>query len=344
MSHTDSPDSVLRPLGLDDDRLAELAALGDPGLRPARCVRVDRGSVLALTEDGVVRLHVREPLASGDWLAVRDGVVARRLERRTEIARRRPGRGSSRQVLAANVDLVLVVCGLDRPLRSGRVRRLVALARGGGADAALVLTKADLASDPDAIAAALAASLGLEATAVSAQEPGGVDRVAQLAAPDRTLALLGESGAGKSTLVNALADTARATGAVRGGDAKGRHTTTARELVPLPGGGAVLDTPGMREVGLPDSAGLDAAFEEVAAVAAGCRFRDCRHEGEPGCAVAAAVAVGLLDAAEVDRMVAMRVEAEAAELRADEHERRRHERRFAKAVNSAQRMKRRRRR
>jgi ribosome biogenesis GTPase len=291
----------------------------------------------------VVRLLAREPLASGDWLAVDEGRIAHRLERRTEIARRRPGRGSGRQVLAANVDLVLIVCGLDRPLRSGRIRRLVALARGGGADAALALTKADLVTGPDEVAAALTASIGLEATAVSASESRGLDALAALAAPDRTLVLLGESGAGKSTLVNALADTGRATGAVRGGDGKGRHTTTARELVPLPGGGALLDTPGLREVGLPDAAGLDAAFEEVAAVAAGCRFRDCAHGDEPGCAVRAAVAAGLLDGAEVDRMVAMQVEAAAADLRANEHERRRHERRFARMARSAQRDKRHRR-
>ncbi len=333
------PPPALAGIGWDDARRAEIAALGT-GLRPARCIRVDGASALALTADGLERVRARVPIATGDWLAVGER-WARRMERRTEIARRAPGgRAGARQVIAANVDLLIAVCGLDRPLRIGRVQRSIALARGGGARAHVLLTKADLVADPDAIAAGLSASVGVDVGVVSAIDGSGLAALAALAAPDRTVALVGESGAGKSTLTNALVDARRAVGEVRGGDAKGRHTTTARELVPLPGGGALIDTPGLREVGVADVAGVEAAFGEITAIARACRFGDCRHEGEPGCAVCAAAEVGLLDREDVARMAAMRREAQAAELRADEHERRRHERRFARVAREAQRHKR----
>lgn len=339
--HEDSRTKVdLAAMGWDEGRGRELAALGDERLAPARCMRVDRGSALVLGIGGPARVSTRQPLATGDWLALEGERVGHRLERRTEIARRSAGRTGGRQTLAANVDVLLVVCGLDRPVRVGRLQRSIAIARSGGAEARLVLTKADLHPDPEALAAALGASLDVPVLAVSAAQGAGVEGLRSLAAPDRTLALIGESGAGKSTLVNAVAGTDRATGAVRGADAKGRHTTTARELIPLSGGGALLDTPGLREVGLVDVGGVEAAFADLLAVAGACRFRDCRHEGEPGCAVRAAVDAGALEAADLDRLIAMRREAEAAELRADEHERRRHERRFARVVRDAQHRKR----
>jgi len=333
----------LSEIGWDARRRDEIAVLG-AGLRPGRCVRVDGSSALALTARGIERVRAREPIATGDWLAV-GAPWARRMERRTEIARRAPGgRAGARQVLAANVDLLVAVCGLDRPLRIGRVQRSIALARGGGADAHVVLTKADLHADPEAVAAGLSASVGVGVGVVSAVTGSGVAPLAALAAPGLTVALIGESGAGKTTLVNALVGARRAVGEVRGGDAKGRHTTTARELVPLPGGGALIDTPGLREVGVADAAGVEAAFGGITAIAEACRFGDCRHDGEPGCAVRAAADAGLLDPEDVARMVAMRREAEAAELRADEHARRRHERGFAKVVREAKRHKRGRRR
>ncbi len=324
------PHPGLAAIGWDPDRRRELADMGVDRLVPARILRVDRGSVLALTPDGPVRATAREPLAAGDWVALDGPRVARRLARRSEIARHAVGGRSGAQVLAANVDLLVVVCGLDRPLRPGRVRRFAALARAGGAEPVVALTKADLHPDPAAVAAGLRSALGVGALALSALTGAGLDPLATLAAPDRTLALVGESGAGKSTLTAALAGIERATRAVREGDHKGRHTTTARELVPLPGGGALVDTPGLREVGVLDLSGVEEAFADVLEVAGACRFRDCAHESEPGCAVRAAAAAGLVDPAELDRLAAMRREAAAAELRANEHELRRHGRQGAR--------------
>lgn len=330
------PHPVLAAVGWDPARQDELAGLLDDRLTPGRCIRVDRGRALVLTAAGTLHVPAREPVATGDWLALAPGPrIARVLARRTQVARRPAGRRSAPQVLAANVDLLLVACGLDRPVREGRIRRFCALAAAGGVAAHVVLTKADLHPDPGALAAGLARATGLPVHVASAATGAGLGPVAALAAGGRTLALAGESGAGKSTLIAALSGADRATGAVRPGDAKGRHVTTARELVPLPGGGALVDTPGLREVGLAAEAGLEAAFADIAAVAAGCRFRDCTHEVEPGCAVRAAAEAGLVDPAEVDRMAAMRREARAAELRASTHELRRHARRFARAARAA---------
>ena len=173
----------------------------------------------------------------------------------------------------------------------------------------------------------------------------GVDEIAARAAPARTVVMLGESGAGKSSLANALLGRdAAATGAVRGGDAKGRHTTTARHLLPLPGGGALIDTPGVRELGLWGAeSGVARAFDDIEALAEGCRFRDCRHEAEPGCAVRAAAASGELDPGRLQSLRDLRRELAADELRRDERARRAHGRRGARAVRQALRAKGRRR-
>jgi ribosome biogenesis GTPase len=338
--HSRHFDLALRQLGWNGRRDDELAALSEPGLQPARCVRLDRGVARALTVGGEVRVPARPPLAVGDWLALDGDSVAHVLERRGEIARRASGRVGAAQIMATNVDHLLIVTGLDRPVKAGRIRRAVALARAGGVEPLVVLAKADLHTDPQALADAVGSATGVEVLAVKATVGAGLERISALARPDRTMALIGESGAGKSTLVNALAGVALDTGDVRHGDAKGRHTTTWRELIPLPEGGAIIDTPGIREVGLVDADGIDDAFADVLDVSGACRFRDCRHAGEPGCAVRASADAGLVDPGEVDRMYAMRVEAEGAELRANEHERRRHERRFARVARDAQRQKR----
>ncbi len=211
---------------------------------------MDRGGLIALAPEGPVALRRSVPMAAGDWLALSGETVAHVLGRRGTIARRAPGRAAGQQAIAANVDVLVAVLGLDRPLRFGRLRRALALAAQGGTEAAVALTKADLADDPDGVRRAVAAAApGVPVLLVGAREGAGVAEVAALAAPDRTIALLGESGAGKTTLTNALTGAGRATGAVRAGDAKGRHVTTARELLPLPGGGAIVDTPGAARAG-----------------------------------------------------------------------------------------------
>lgn len=314
---------------------------GSAAPAPGRVIRHDGSLVSVALPGGIDRFPVRPaagPVAVGDWVVVSGGAVDSVLERRSLLRRQDPAGGE--QLLAANVDLVALVTGLDRPVKQGRIQRAVTLAWDAGAVPFVVLTKADLADDAGAVAAGVeAANPGVDAVAVSAARGEGLDAVRERLA-GRTTVLLGESGAGKSTLLNALAGEAlAATGAVRAGDAKGRHVTTTRDLHVL-GAGIVIDTPGIRAVGLwAEPEAVAATFDDVESLAGGCRFRDCAHEDEPDCAVRAAVADGALPGARLDSWIAMRREAEAAMLRADEHARRRAERRFGRVVKDAQRRK-----
>ena len=313
---------------------------------PGRIVRHDGAGLQVATDDGVVAVMFAsrldpEPVV-GDWVALVDGAPAAVLPR-SSLLRRRSAMGDDEQALAANVDVVLLVMGLDRPVRGGRVQRSATLAADAGAQPVAVLTKAARVSDTDVEAgrAAIAdAAPDLDVIVTSVRERVGLDEL-RAVARDRTVVLLGESGAGKSSIVNALlGDDAVATGEVRGGDAKGRHTTTSRQLHVLPGGGVLVDTPGIRSVGMwvdPDA--VDAAFADVDDLAAACRFADCRHENEPGCAVAAVIAAGELDPARVEAWRVLRREAESAELRATPHEQRRRDKRFARITKDAQRRK-----
>lgn len=281
---------------------------------PGRVIRADRGVCTVLGADGTLRASLagailaraaRDPAAlpcAGDWVLVRTWPDARItvevvLPRRTAIVRRTAGRDSTGQVLAANLDTAAVVEPMHPAPDLARVERLLALAWESGAQPLVVLTKCDLVADPAAVAAQVAAAApGIEVVAVSARRGDGLAALRPRVAPGRTLGLLGPSGAGKSTLVNALAGTTvMAVQGIRGSDGKGRHTTTYRALVPIPGGGAVLDTPGVRAVGLLEATdGLDRTFADVAELAATCRFADCRHATEPGCAVRAALESGEL--------------------------------------------------
>lgn len=282
--------------------------------RPARVTRVDRGACDTLGADGPVRATfsggllaagAADPVAApcvGDWVVLRDwpdGRVTAEavLTRRTAFVRAAVTPGASYgQVLAANVDLAVVTEGLHPEPDLGRIERFLALAWESGATPLVVLTKADLVNDAADVRADVAASApGVDVLAVSATTGDGLAEVAAYVEPGRTLALLGPSGAGKSTLTNALAgDVVMATRALRA-DGKGRHTTVHRELVLLPGGGLVVDTPGLRSVGLTDvSESLDLVFAEVEALARSCRFADCEHRTEPDCAVLAALESGEL--------------------------------------------------
>ncbi|HWH01639.1 MAG TPA: ribosome small subunit-dependent GTPase A [Pilimelia sp.] len=302
----------LTSLGWDDAYATAYHIFDHPDYRPGRVSRADRGACTVLTAAGPVRASLagtalaaagRDPThlpCAGDWVAVRDWPDGRLtieavLPRRTAVARRTADKDATEQVLAANLDAAAVVEPMDPAPEPGRVERLLALAWESGAQPLVLLTKADLVADPAAVAAQVAdVAPGVAVHAVSAATGGGLEPLRPLVAPGRTLGLLGPSGAGKSTLVNALAG-AEVMGVqqTRRVDGKGRHTTTYRALVPLPGGGAVLDTPGIRAVGLLDAAeGLDQAFADVAALSARCRFADCGHEGEPGCQVRAALESG----------------------------------------------------
>ncbi len=342
------------------ERLTPLyGQLSIDGLEPCRVVRVDRGAVIVGTATGDVPARVARqldpagetgPAAVGDWAALQrspgTALVRGLMPRTTALTRRAAGGEREAQVLAANVDLVLVVEPLDRGPNPRRIERATALAWDAGATPLVVLTKTDLADDLSAaVATASQAAPFIDVVPVSAESGSGLEVLASALSDGTTAVLLGASGAGKSTLANALLGGVRlATGAVRRVDRRGRHTTTRRELIPLPSGGCLIDTPGVRELGLWLGAdGIGAAFPEIAELAGGCRYRDCRHDGEPGCAVAVAVAEGRLAAARLASYHRLRREAERLERAAGPRglaEQRAHERVFARLCRAETRRKR----
>ncbi len=241
----------------------------------------------------------------GDFVVASPGpdrTIRRVLERRTWLSRNAAGGPTAEQVLAANVDVVFVVQGLDEGPNPRRLERTLAAVHAGGAEPVIVLTKPDRAEDlAAALVEARAAAPTVEVEVASGLTGEGVAALAARLRPDRTGVLVGPSGAKKSTLANALLGReAQRTAPVRASDDRGVHTTSGRELFLLPGGGALVDGPGIRELRLWDASGLDATFEDVAAIAARCRFRDCSHGAEPGCAVREAIAGGRIDAARVE--------------------------------------------
>jgi len=288
-------------LGRRDDLAAELAATGEPGLTPARVLAQHRGLWLTAPPGEEPRLapargRLRgEAPVTGDWVGLdSSGAIARVLERRGALVRRVAESAVESQVLAANVDVALIAEPLPDP-NPQRIERLAALAAAGGVRAVLLLTKADLDPDADFAAARMARRLGLaEGLALSATAGEGLPSLLQVLEPGSTGALLGPSGAGKSTLVNALLGTERQTTRPIRADGSGRHTTVTRELIPLPNGALLIDMPGLRKVAL--WTGGDEAFAEIEELASSCRFADCRHESEPGCAVREGVDPERLDA------------------------------------------------
>ena len=282
------------------------------GLIPGRVIVQQRGLFTLATDDGDMVaepggrfLHQAEnglyPVA-GDWVAAapRDGRAAIQavLPRRTAFTRKAAGTGREAQVVAANVDVALLVAALNADFNPRRLERYLATAWQSGAAPVVVLTKADLCDDVEAaVAATEAVAIGVPVLAISATNGVGLEALRAHVRPGQTAALVGSSGAGKSTLVNALAGEERmAVGVIREADARGRHTTTHRELVLLPSGALILDTPGMRELGLLHADdGLSATFEDIEALAETCKFNDCRHGNEPGCAIQTALADGSLD-------------------------------------------------
>lgn len=309
--------------------LSATAEIEHPGAMPGRVVRVDRGAATVAVLTGERRVDTRElHVTTGDWVLLLADRVATVLPRWSTLRRHGPGRAAIGQDLAANVDVVLTVIGLDQGVNTRRLERLVTLAWDSGARPVVVLNKADVAVDPDEdLAEAIDLAPAVEVVVTSALTGLGVDALRRGVGPGETAVVIGASGAGKSTLVNAMVGRpVRDTGGVRPGDVKGRHTTRARELVPLPGGGVLLDTPGIRGIGMwsPDGDdALDRAFGDVAAAAAGCRFRDCSHEVEPGCAVIAAVESGLLRADRLDAYLRLRGEIETVQRRTEVRARRR---------------------
>jgi len=305
---------------------------------PGRVVAEHRGAWDVETGEAVVRAGGSGSLrrsadaggpapAVGDWVAVHradrsagDTILAV-LPRRTAFVRREPGREAAEQVVAANVDVVLVVTAVGRDVNPRRIERYLAVATASGAEPVVVVNKADLRDGlADALRLAARAAGPVRVVAASALTGEGVAALGALATSGATVALLGSSGVGKSSIVNALLGEDRLdTGAVRADDDRGRHTTTTRMLVRLPGGGCLLDTPGMRELGMAGGEAadaLDAVFADVADLAASCRFADCEHRSEPGCAVRAAIEAGTLSEARLasHRLLVREARASAARL------------------------------
>ena len=314
---------TLHDLGWDPGWAAAFLPFDAAGWLPARVVAAHRDSWVIASptgdRDAVIAGRLRHEAvgvgdlpAVGDWVAAAglDGrdtaVIQAVLPRRTAFGRNTSADGyagnlAGEQVLAANVDVALVITSLDGDFNLRRLERYLAVAWTGGTTPVILLNKADVALDPDGLrVAAEAVAPGVEVRTISALTGDGVAELANdHLAPGRTAVVLGSSGVGKSTLVNALLGHERQrTSAVRDDDARGRHTTTHRELVRLPSGALLIDTPGIRSLGVAGAAdGLENTFADIADLAQGCRFRDCRHDGEPGCAVRSALDDGRLDAA-----------------------------------------------
>lgn len=336
---SDTPTPPLSAWGWDERRSEELAAI-DGELRAGRVIRPERGLwTLAVAEgERQAQLEGRalqrgELPVVGDWVAWRDhgdiALIERVLERRTEISRKVSGRTSRQQVMAANVDTLFLVQGLGpgRGFTAGGLERYLAMAWDSGCQPVVLLNKADLSPDPEGDRLeAEAVSGGAGVLLCSAGVEGAAPAIEELQAalaPGCTAAFVGPSGVGKSSLINALAATTLATtGAVRERDRRGRHTTTQRQLHRLADGALLLDTPGLRELSLwGDEDSADAAFPEIEALLGECRYRDCRHDSEPGCAIREALERGEIEPRRFDSWLELREELARLGTRRDQRKR-----------------------
>ena len=331
-------------------------------LFPARVVSMSRGVYHLVSAEGEVDAPLLKRVrraasgspAVGDWVVVEtasaagaDPRIVHVLDRRSRLSRKAAGARTEEQVVAANLDAVFLVMGLDGDFNLRRLERFVAMATESGAVPVVVLTKADLAADAEAMRQqAEEASPGTTVVAVAALANENLEPLAVHLASGRTVAMVGASGAGKSTLLNALCgEEVMRTAPVRERDDRGRHTTTHRRLVQLPGGGLLIDNPGIRELQLwaDDDSSLEETFEDIEELARECRFRDCGHGREPGCAVRAAIEAGRLDPARLRNYYELREEQRRLEQRRDEVSRRAEDRRLGAYYKSVQQAKNRRR-
>ncbi len=313
MTHsTDSASSSLAALGWSAF-FADQLAPDEAGLARMRIATVHRSRVTAESETGPAQLSLpanakTTDFAVGDWVLVdpQTHMLIRRLDRQALLQRRTEG-GRPRQLIAANVDTLFVVTSCNEDFNPARLERYLALANEAGTKPVIVLTKVDQTDDAAPyVDQAAALQRGLDVVMVNAKTPDAAQALAPWCGPGQTVALVGSSGVGKSTLLNTLSakspEDAQPTGSIREDDAKGRHTTTSRSLHAIKGGGWVIDTPGMRTLHVSNiSDGLDMVFAEIAELAPACRFADCTHDHEPGCAIQQAIAAGEVDPVRLDR-------------------------------------------
>jgi ribosome biogenesis GTPase / thiamine phosphate phosphatase len=350
----------LESLGWNDRLSTVYEPYAGDDVVPGRVSIQHRGAYDVLTQVGELRCEVPRRLVHeavtnadlpvvGDWVVIAPGADAGSavgtiravLPRFTKFSRKTAWQAAEEQVLAANIDVVFVVTSLNEDLNLRRLERYLILARESGAQPVVLLTKSDLAADSAAALAAIGSiAADVPVHALSNVTGEGLDAVRGYLHAGVTAALLGSSGVGKSTLVNTLlGEELLATQELRG-DGQGRHTTTRRELVQLPGGALVIDTPGMRELQLwVADEGLEETFDDVTSLFAHCRFADCQHDSEPGCAVLAAVEEGTLSADRLERWRALEREAIAADRRADPHAQKVWGRSFSRVAKEAQRRK-----
>ena len=319
-------DLDLVDLGWDGARDEQFAPHASAGLLPARVIAVHRGALLVRGEGwdrmappaGILRRQAREegPAAlpvTGDWVAVEpEGAVRAVLPRHGALRR---GADHEVEIIAANVDLVFVATSLNRDLNVRRLERMLAIAADAGVETIILLTKGDLSEDPEAAAIDIEAQTGARAMALSVHAGEGLEQVKAALPPRRTAVLMGSSGVGKSTLVNELLGEERQRTMELRDDDRGRHATRHRELFALPGGSLVIDTPGIREVSLAGGEGLEDAFSDISELASTCRFSDCSHHTEPGCAVRAAIEEGTLSAERLEALERLEREARWIEER-----------------------------
>lgn len=327
---------MIKPYGWTDPLARAFEPHARAGYAPGRVIVQQRNGYLVVTDEGELRAKPSGRLrheaqesghpAVGDWVALSPNLAQRTatlhavLPRRTALTRRAADSARTAQVVAANVDVAFIVTSMNADLNPRRIERHLAAAWQSGARPVVVLTKSDLSGDPAGSAAEIAALAGAcPVVTVSARQGLGLDALLAHLAPGETCVLIGSSGVGKSTLVNVLLGEQRmATQAIREADDQGRHTTSHRQLVLLPGGGMIIDTPGVREVGLVDmDEGVAMVFDDIERLAQGCRFSDCGHANEPGCAVREALSSGALDPGRWAHFQKLGLELAAVEEKAD---------------------------